>query len=68
MDVYDPVITMSNIFNVLGYLLTIDDIDDYGKFDRIHHWMIGEAIRIVSLLVGLIRVTQLLNEEDEDEG
>ncbi|MEM3905631.1 MAG: hypothetical protein QXQ95_08720 [Thermofilum sp.] len=64
---YDPVITMANIFNTIGYLLTVDDIDDYGKFDRIHHWMIGELIRITSLLVGMLRVASIIGGgEDED--
>lgn len=39
--------------NLLGSMLVEDDIMDYGSFDRLHHWMIGELIRLGALLGGL---------------
>jgi len=29
----------------LGEMLIKDDIMDYGRFDRIHHWQWGEMLR-----------------------
>jgi hypothetical protein len=49
----------SNLMPVLEYLheigtvLVEDDINDYGQFDRFHHWLLGELIRTFSLLGGL---------------
>jgi len=35
---------------MLGAYLVLDDIDDLGEFDRIHHWQIGAAMLLASLL------------------
>jgi len=37
----------------LGEFIVLDDIKDYGKFDRVHHWQIGELIRVLSLYSGV---------------
>lgn len=49
----------STLFTVLDYLhqlgtwLVEDDIGDYGEFDHLHHWLVGELLRTFSLLGGL---------------
>jgi hypothetical protein len=55
--------TFTHIADVLyqvGEMVTLDDINDYGKFDRPHHWMVGELIRAGALLGGLLA---LIGEE-----
>ncbi len=48
----------------IGDVLVADDYHDYGKFDHIHHWFVGELMRQVGkhlggALVGLSIVEEM---------
>lgn len=47
-----PVIPKSymDMLGFLGLYLIVDDIEDVGEFDRLHHWQVGAAILMASLL------------------
>lgn len=50
-------------FNWLGEFLVYDDLTDYGKLDRLHHWQIGELIRQTTQILGVAYVLQDLLSE-----
>lgn len=54
----DPILWLLEVFNLLGELLIWDDLEDYGKLDRIHHWQIGELIRQTAKILGVTYVLQ----------
>ena len=33
-----------SLMQLIGALLVLSDINDVGKFDRIHHWHVGAAL------------------------
>jgi hypothetical protein len=41
---------LNPILQLLGAYLVLDDIDDLGKLDRIHHWQIGAAMVLATIL------------------
>jgi len=41
------------LLRLIGKSLVEDDILDYGNFDRLHHWIIGELFNLAALLGGL---------------
>lgn len=45
---------VAKLIDAIGALLVIDDYKDYGKFDRIHHWFIGELMREGALLLYVV--------------
>lgn len=54
---------LAKIVYDIGTVLVADDLHDYGKFDHVHHWFIGELFRqagkhLGGALVGL----SILNE------
>lgn len=49
----DPILLILEFFHWLGEFLIWDDLDDYGRLDRIHHWQIGEILRQTSQILGL---------------
>ena len=54
----DPVMLILDFFNWLGEFLVYDDLLDYGKLDRIHHWQIGELLRQTTQILGVAYVLQ----------
>ena len=54
----------------IGDVLVADDFHDYGKFDHLHHWLVGEVFRQVGkhlggALVGLSIVDEMKNNQVE---
>jgi len=43
VDPYDGKLLL--LFRELGDIVMVDDGPDIGKFDRIHHWHVGAAIK-----------------------
>lgn len=60
---FDPVMFVLEFFNWLGEFLVYDDLADYGKLDRLHHWQIGELIRQTTQILGVAYVLQDLLSE-----
>lgn len=51
----------------IGDVLVADDYHDYGKFDHIHHWFVGEVFRQIGkhlggALVGLSIADEMKNQ------
>jgi hypothetical protein len=65
--------SMSSLDPLLEYLyqvgtfLVMDDIKDYGKLDRFHHWQYGELLRYGTILLGLLETLRGEGEEDLDK-
>jgi len=36
--------SIAKILKLVGAVLYIDDINDVGRFDRLHHWQYGDAL------------------------
>ncbi len=54
----------------IGDVLIADDFHDYGKFDHVHHWLVGEVFRQVGkhiggALVGLSIMDEMKNNMTE---
>jgi len=47
----------------LGELLLLDDIKDFGKFDRIHHWHIGLLLMIFGSILEAWYLYQLAKSD-----
>jgi hypothetical protein len=43
---------ISKLIYELGGVLVADDIHDYGKFDHVHHWFVGELFRQLGKQLG----------------
>ena len=57
------------LYNI-GDVLIVDDLHDYGKFDHVHHWLVGEFFRqigkqIGGALVGLSIAEEMKNQKVE---
>jgi len=62
----DPLMYLMNLFHTIGGILVVDDYKDYGKIDRIHHWLLGEIMRQLSTIAGTVYVGwKVLNAEDD---
>lgn len=51
-DELSPVFEKALFF--LGAWLTLDDFEDIGKVDRLHHWIIGIILIIISLIIKIL--------------
>ncbi len=40
-----------NYIQLFGMALLLDDFEDVGKFDRLHHWMYGAAMILGAALI-----------------
>jgi hypothetical protein len=47
----------------IGDVLVADDYHDYGKFDHIHHWFVGEIFRQIGKHLGGALVGMSIAEE-----
>lgn len=48
-----------DFIDMIGEILMIDDMQDIGKFDRIHHWHIGAILKNTASAIQFI---ELINE------
>jgi len=55
-EVPDPLMWLLELSHNLGNFLLIEDYKDYGKFDRVHHWFLGELIRQLTVVLGSLYV------------
>lgn len=58
-------LSLLELVHFMGEFLIYDDIKDYGKIDRLHHWIIGELLKESALFGGLIDVISSLKEEED---
>jgi len=74
-DLINTVYEMGKLLFHFGKVITLDDINDYGKwhhdgkygmFDMIHHWWLGEIISEIGATIGETAVYALaLSEPNE---
>jgi len=62
----DPLMYVMNLLHTIGGILVVDDYKDYGKVDRIHHWLLGEIMRQLSTIAGTVYIGwRILNAEED---
>jgi len=65
--VKNPLVLASELLYNIGTMIVLDDFRDYGRFDRAHHWLLGEVMRQLALLGGVINLfINLLERSGED--
>ncbi|MCL6578405.1 MAG: hypothetical protein K6T73_03350 [Candidatus Bathyarchaeota archaeon] len=62
----DPLMYVMNLLHTIGGILVVDDYKDYGKVDRLHHWLLGEIMRQLSTIAGTVYIGwRILNAEGD---
>jgi len=63
MGVPDAGFMIAKLVYDIGDVLVADDYHDYGKFDHIHHWFVGEVFRQLGKHLGGALVGLSIAEE-----
>jgi len=66
ISVSENVVKFIETLNVVADALIKDDIKDFGKFDRIHHWFLGVLLKILATSATTILTLTELLEDFED--
>ena len=62
----DPLLYVMKLLHTIGGILVVDDFKDYGKCDRLHHYMLGEIMRQLSTIAGTVYIGwRILNAEED---
>ena len=62
----EGIVKFIETLNIVADALIKDDIKDFGKFDRIHHWFLGVLLKILATSATTVLTLVELMEDFED--